>query len=144
MIDTFSRSFYRRSMQVMAAVVAITATSAGEAQTFIPVPDPVYEAPRAVKSPQAKGSSTAKPQLADQGMIPCPSYGPGFFRQAGSTICLKVSGKVRAETGFIDRRSRFEPVTGSAVRADLGLETRTPTEYGTFRTVVVTRGLVSN
>jgi hypothetical protein len=131
-------------MQVIAAFAAIAAPSGVVAQTFIPVPAPVYEAPRVVQPSQVKGSSTAKPQLADQKLIPCPSYGPGFFRQPGTTVCLKLSGKVRVETGISDRRSRLEPVTGSAIRADLGLETRTPTDYGTLRTVVVTRGLVSN
>ncbi len=143
MAHGFVHSSFHRSLPLLAVLTAAAVPSGLAAQTFIPVPEPVYETPKTSKPSPAK-SSPSGPQLADQKMIPCPSYGPGFFRQTGSSVCLKVSGQVRIETGIVDRRSRLEPATGSNVRAGLGLETMTPTEYGTFRTVVVTRGLVVN
>ena len=71
--------------------------------------------------------------------------GPGFFRQPGSSTCVRISGFVRGEVKLRDRRS--EVITPGApagiqpaARADLRLETRTATANGPFRAVVVIRG----
>jgi hypothetical protein len=85
-----------------------------------------------------------KPAGSSQQMIACPAYGPGFFRQPGSTVCVKIGGSLRGEAGIRDRRSQLAPLSGSVVRGDLMLDTRTPSDYGTIRTVVVGRGTAAN
>ncbi len=80
----------------------------------------------------------------------CPELGPGFFRQPGSSTCVKISGFVRGEVRVRDRRSEVitpAPSSGASTRiqptgrADLRLETVTPTANGPFRAVVEVRGL---
>lgn len=68
--------------------------------------------------------------------IPCPEYGPKFFRSPGSRTCVKLEGQMRGEMGIRQRQSRMEDAIGTGVRADARLETRTETDYGTFRAVV--------
>lgn len=81
----------------------------------------------------------------------CPELGPGFFRQPGSSTCVKISGFVRGEVRVRDRRSEvFAPAPLSlsgastriqpAGRADLRLEAVTSTANGPFRAVVEVRG----
>jgi hypothetical protein len=77
---------------------------------------------------------------------PCPEMGPGFFRQAGSTTCVRISGFVRGEVKLRDRRSEATTPGAPAgvqpaARADLKLETLTPTANGPFRAMVVVRGM---
>jgi hypothetical protein len=80
----------------------------------------------------------------------CPELGPGFFRQPGSSICVKISGFVRGEVRVRDRRSEVftpAPLSGGSTRiqpagrADLGLEAVTSTANGPFRAMVEVRGL---
>jgi hypothetical protein len=121
---------YGRYILALTAILISPAAVQAQAQT----PQPQYQMPRPVP----------KPVLDNQQMIACPSYGPGFFRQPGSSVCIKVGGQVRGETGISGKRSDLAPRVGSTVRGNLILETRTPSDYGTIRTVVNTRGFMDN
>ena len=46
-------------------------------------------------------SNWPKPQ--DEAASSCPDLGPGYIRIAGSATCVKLSGRVRVETGFVRR-----------------------------------------
>jgi hypothetical protein len=104
-------------------------------------------------SPMLAQAQPSRKQPAPEGSAAvqaCPELGPGFFRQPGSSTCVKISGFVRGEVRVRDRRSEvFTPVPSSGAstriqptgRADLRLETVTPTANGPFRAVVEVRGL---
>ena len=72
--------------------------------------------------------------------IPCPEYGPKFFRSAGSTICVKIDGMVRGDAQARHNRSSLENPSSFQTRAELGFEAKTQTDYGPLRMVVTTRG----
>ncbi len=66
-------------------------------------------------------------------MLPCPEYGPGFFRYPGSSACIQVSGRVRGEVQFRQRGSSLGDTTGMSTRASVGLDVRIPTGLGPAR-----------
>jgi hypothetical protein len=70
-------------------------------------------------------------------MMPCPEYGPGFARAPGSATCFRIDGRVRGEMQFRQRGSRLGDSVGTSAGVRVGLDARTPTEFGTLR--VVTR-----
>jgi hypothetical protein len=41
----------------------------------------------------------AKPGKGASGMKPCPEYGAGFYRLAGSDTCARISGGVASDVG---------------------------------------------
>jgi hypothetical protein len=41
----------------------------------------------------------AKPGKGADGMKPCPEYGAGFYRLAGSDTCARISGGVASDVG---------------------------------------------
>lgn len=92
--------------------------------------------------PQRRGelSRPMKQQPQRAAMVPCPEYGPGFARMPGSSTCVRVSGSVRGEVGIQGRRSRLNDSTGFNSQARMMLDTRTPTDIGTFRAVMSLRG----
>jgi len=66
----------------------------------------------------------------------CPTYGAGFFVVPGTTSCLKLVGRVRADYIF---SQQFERTGGKSVfraRGYVGWDHRTATEYGMLRTFV--------
>lgn len=82
----------------------------------------------------------------------CPAYGAGFYKLPGTDICVKHFGTVKFNLGFQDRRE-FVADDGFVTvnRADAntsgwqwtvrpGWDFRSPTEWGTLRTVVQLRG----
>ncbi len=79
--------------------------------------------------------SRSKPVPAGEKMLACPEYGPGFFRQQGSSTCLRISGQVRGEAGVRQRGSALQDSTGFNSRVRVMLDARTPTELGTLRLV---------
>jgi hypothetical protein len=96
--------------------------------------------------PQRRGTlaKPIKPEPRAEAMLPCPAYGPGFFRQPGSQTCIRVSGSVRGEVGIQGRRSRLNDSSGLNSQARMMLDTRTPTEFGTLRAVMSVRGQTSS
>jgi Porin subfamily len=64
----------------------------------------------------------------------CSAYGAGFFFIPGTETCLRVSGRVRAEYRYFETFGRAADATGYRARAQLNLDARTQTAYGTLRT----------
>ena len=90
----------------------------------------------------ASNMPSGRASKAMQGASPCPEYGPGFVRMAGSNTCMRAGGKVMYEYGMTgNRRSDLAPTTGSRSAFTAEFESRTDTEAGPFRTVV--RGVVT-
>ena len=68
----------------------------------------------------------------------CASHGPGFVPLAGTSTCVKVSGRVRMEAGTVRGGSRGDPVTGQTAQGRLDIDTRTPTSHGPVRVFIQT------
>lgn len=80
----------------------------------------------------------------------CSTYGAGFFYIPGTDTCLKIGGRVRAEVQYKDwDADRGQSMAGVAdwgdhnrdnvgwrTRAQIALDSRTATEYGTLRTFI--------
>jgi hypothetical protein len=64
----------------------------------------------------------------------CSAFGTGFFYIPGTETCLRVSGRVRAEYRYLEPATRLSDATGWRARAQLNLDARTQTAYGTLRT----------
>ena len=69
----------------------------------------------------------------------CPRYGPGFVEMPGTTSCIRIGGRVRAEAGGSISRERRADRTGLGASARLSVDTRTDTAYGPLRTFVRVR-----
>ncbi len=78
----------------------------------------------------------------------CTLYGDGFFYIPGSDICIKIGGYIRADFGYNDTGARNAEFAGTAGaqdrtvsqfstrhRGNVGMDTRTQTQYGVLRTV---------
>ncbi|MCA3603943.1 MAG: porin [Methylobacterium sp.] len=66
----------------------------------------------------------------------CPQYGAGFFVVPGTTSCLKIIGRVRAEAIFNNPVTKAADGNTFRVRGYFGYDHRTATEYGLLRTLV--------
>lgn len=64
----------------------------------------------------------------------CPTYGAGFFVVPGTTSCLKLIGRVRADYIIDNPRTRATNHNRFRVRGYVGFDHRTATEYGLLRT----------
>jgi Porin subfamily len=64
----------------------------------------------------------------------CPTYGAGFFVIPGTTSCLKIVGRARAEYFFENPRQRSDNHNRFRVRGYVAYDLRTATEYGLLRT----------
>ncbi len=65
----------------------------------------------------------------------CTVHGAGFFVVPGSETCLLVAGRVRAQYLASSARARTADGNGFRMFMRFGLDARTPTEFGTVRTV---------
>src|SRR5690606_36255361 len=81
----------------------------------------------------------------------CDVYGAGFFYIPGTETCLKVGGLVRFEIGAHDPDDfqalipdpddrHFDHGWSTLVRAEVTLDARSETEYGTLRGYIRLRG----
>jgi hypothetical protein len=66
----------------------------------------------------------------------CPTYGAGFFVVPGTTSCLKIIGRVRADYTINNPILRTSPSNTFVARGYFGYDHRTATEYGLLRTYV--------
>lgn len=64
----------------------------------------------------------------------CPTYGAGFFVVPGTTSCLKIVGRVRADYIFNNDLARTADKNTFRARGYIGYDHRTATEYGLLRT----------
>ena len=63
----------------------------------------------------------------------CSEYGKGFFYIPGSDTCIQISGRVRADTMYIQTNNRNNDSFTFGVNTRLNLDVRTNTPYGTVR-----------
>ncbi len=87
-------------------------------------------------------ASALEPWVAPEVARPCPRYGPGFIEVPGSTTCIRIGGRVRADYDLGGRgrvaRDRLAPadrIGGFGTGARLTVETRTDTELGPLRLI---------
>ncbi|WP_150286718.1 porin [Rhabdaerophilum calidifontis] len=66
----------------------------------------------------------------------CPTYGAGFFVVPGTTSCLKLIGRVRADYIYNNPQTRAAQAFRWRARGYVGYDHRTATEYGLLRTYV--------
>ncbi|KAA2236239.1 porin [Salinarimonas soli] len=67
----------------------------------------------------------------------CSAYGAGFFFIPGTETCLRLSGRVRAEYAVAESYRRgLESTFNWRARAQINVDARTQTAYGTLRTFI--------
>jgi hypothetical protein len=104
---------------------------------------------------QAADLPVKKAAAAVQYVEVCPVYGSGFYKLPGTDICIRHFGSVKFSFGVQDERSAFRGglndfdrftveegasnTTGWEWTIRPGWDFRSPTEYGTLRTVVQLR-----
>jgi hypothetical protein len=74
----------------------------------------------------------------------CSAFGAGFFFMPGTDTCLKVGGRVRAEYLYGERFSGGDDAYGFRARAQIRLDARNQTAYGTLRTFINLETTISN
>jgi len=87
----------------------------------------------AVGAAQAADLGVKKPTAVEY-VKTCPTYGAGFFVVPGTTSCLKLIGRIRADYLMDNASIRTESHNRFLARAYLGFDHRTATEYGLLRT----------
>ena len=105
----------------------------------------------AVGVAQAADLPVKKAAAAVQYVEVCPVYGSGFYKLPGTDICMRHFGSVKFNAGFQDERTHYDVGGPARVRDGAsnttgwqwtirpGWDFRSPTEYGTLRTVVQMR-----
>lgn len=93
----------------------------------------------AVAGASAADLGVKKPTAVDY-VKTCPQYGAGFFVVPGTTSCLKIIGRVRADFIFNNAQTRAADFNTFRARGYFGYDHRTATEYGLLRTYV--RGFI--
>jgi hypothetical protein len=91
----------------------------------------------------ASGSAVAlEPWVAPEVARACPRFGPGFIEVPGSTTCIRIGGRVRADydvggRGRVarERIARADRIGGFGTSARLTVEARTETELGPLRLI---------
>jgi len=68
---------------------------------------------------------------------PCP---PGFAQLQNSDACVRISGRVGAESVLGSPRTRASDASTIQVDGRVRVEVRKPTEYGPFRAVLEAEG----
>ena len=86
----------------------------------------------AVAAPALAG----EPWVAPETVRACPQHGPGFVQVPGSTTCVKVGGRVVAETTIAARRIARDQIAGFGASGRVSLEARTETPYGPVRSYI--------
>lgn len=76
--------------------------------------------------------------LASSPAQACP---PGFSALQGSDTCVRISGRVRAETAFGTGRARGSDGVRTGASGRVQLDLRKQTEYGPLRAVIRAEGV---
>jgi hypothetical protein len=76
-----------------------------------------------------------KPKAPD-----CAVHGQGFIGLGGTSTCVRVSGRVRAEGMAVGPAARGQPSTALGTSGQVNIDSRTSTDYGTVRAVVRVKG----
>jgi hypothetical protein len=87
------------------------------------------------------GTSVDSADLRAKSAVPidyvrvCPGMA-GFFAIPGTETCLKVGGRVRFESRYLEPGSRDDDVISTRARGRIELDARTVTDYGMLRAFV--------
>lgn len=123
-------------LSALLGLAMLTGLSAAQAQERLPP---------GVRMPARPGQPSAAEKIVPVDALKtgqCAALGPGFAPIGAGGTCVKIGGQVRLDAGgYSGRRSALPPVSrprsyGSAAKATVGLDARTPTEAGTIRTVL--------
>ena len=70
----------------------------------------------------------------------CPQYGAGFVQVPGSSTCIRVGGRVRADYVVTSGRSSRDRASGFSPSGSVSADVRTDTAAGPLRAYVRVRG----
>ena len=87
----------------------------------------------------AAPAAAAEPWTLPETVRACPQHGPGFVQVPGSATCLKVGGRVVAETTVGARRIARDQIAGFGASGRVSVDARTDTAYGPVRTYMRVR-----
>ena len=87
----------------------------------------------------AAPAAVAEPWTLPETVRACPQHGPGFVQVPGSATCLKVGGRVVAETTVGARRIARDQIAGFGASGRVSVDARTDTAYGPVRTYMRVR-----
>lgn len=95
------------------------------------------------------GAAMAAPALAAERLRPhaggaaaaCPQYGAGFVQVPGTSTCIRVGGRARADYSVTSGRGKIgrDRISGFGPSGSLAAEARSETEAGPLRAYVRTR-----
>ncbi|MDJ1157842.1 porin [Chelatococcus sp. SYSU_G07232] len=85
--------------------------------------------------PASPGDARPRPGAVQ----PCADYGQGFVFVPSTGTCVRLGGRLRADTVARGKAGRSD-ATALGAEGRLDLDARTPTEYGPLRAVVSVRG----
>lgn len=85
-------------------------------------------------APRERAPEPARPLAAS----PCP---PGFSVLQDNSTCVRISGRVRADTIIGSPRSRASDSFQTRAGGRVQLDVRKQTEYGPFRAVIRAEGM---
>ena len=69
----------------------------------------------------------------------CARMGPGFIAMPGTTSCVRIGGRVTAQTTVGARRISRDRTVGAGASGTVSIDIRTDTPRGPFRTFVRVR-----
>jgi hypothetical protein len=87
----------------------------------------------------AAPAAAAEPWVVPETARACPQHGPGFVQVPGSTTCVKLGGRVVAETTTGSRRVARDQLAGFGAGGRVSLDARTETPYGQVRSYIRVR-----
>lgn len=73
--------------------------------------------------------------------FPAAACPPGFLALQGSDTCVRISGRVRADTVIGSSRSRGSDSVRTGAGGRIQLDLRKQTEYGPLRAVIRAEGM---
>ena len=81
-----------------------------------------------------------EPWVAPEVARACPQYGPGFIQLPGTTTCVRISGRVRADYDVGHRRPVRDRIAGDRIggfgtSGRITVDSRTETDYGPLRLI---------
>ncbi|HMO31271.1 porin, partial [Enterovirga sp.] len=95
------------------------------------------------------GTAMAAPALAAERLRPyeggamaaCPQHGAGFVQVPGTSTCIRIGGRARADYSVTSGRRKIDrgQISGFSPSGSLAAEARTETEAGPLRAYVRTR-----
>jgi hypothetical protein len=82
------------------------------------------------------GPAGAAPRKGSQGAPKVSSCPPGFAALQNSSTCVRISGRIRADSVIGSPRTRSQDAIETRTGGRVQLDVRTQTEYGPLRAVI--------